>query len=548
MDQASIEAMDLTVAAADDSVEAVATGAPENIVFITSTAHGNTLLETDRQGEYSLKIEDFRSLLPRDRLGTGCYIFVVGMSAQGDPAVHDPLTVKLFKKVTNDYITPILISNLSKDDKISQIKGILPEFLIGYETLIWEELKILLTNASSKLNGYLHEYIFDTSKTINKFKTKEDRFTAKDLPLLMNDIKGKSEELKDLLNVFGRCLFDPKHLISCVLIDERYPLIYEKLISTDEDLLNEDRASHSWDMTVVDTSHELFGWFGNSQVTDVVFPKLKGQSNDDFKIINKDLFRRVFSAKDKTGKYKTDSLAFYDSSCSTLTVINGKNIRNISESSVVNEIQSETDELFKENIITMDDVQVNTIAKHAEDLLDNDPDFIKSLLEAVITLNEIKYIPEDTEKIKGNMPDSFQKQLTKGNIAHMTSNEKGFVFSDQLINYLKKKLIKTGLSRQSSIIASHSINTLSAVGIPHRAATMDQNPAMKRKIVDRNVISEIELQRAIQSLKKTKTLDAGGSRHKRSRRRKHGSKKRIRNRARKTKKRGCRRTKKRIRK
>ena len=47
--------------------------------------------------------------------------------------------------------------------------------------------------------------------------------------LILNSCSS-DDELKDLLNVFGRCLFDPKHLISCVLIDERYPLIYEKLI------------------------------------------------------------------------------------------------------------------------------------------------------------------------------------------------------------------------------------------------------------------------------------------------------------------------------
>jgi hypothetical protein len=68
---------------------------------------------------------------------------------------------------------------------------------------------------------------------------------------------------------------------------------------------------------------------------------------------------------------------------------------------------------------------------------------------------------------------------------------------------------------------------------------------MKRN-ADRNVINKIELQRAIQGLKKTKK--EGGSRHKVSRRRKHGSKKIGRAKARKTKKRGQRRTKKRIRK
>jgi len=510
-----------------------AAGIPSDTAIMTICSHGNTMVEK-KNDKYFLKEIDFVELLPEDKKGLDCELFYMGVVPQGVAATHTSHTLKLFREVANKYIIPIILSSRDKATKIAEIQQILPEFLIGYTKLIIPHIKILLQNANDKLShtGFT-ELLVDTNEKVNSRKPKEDRLKASEVPTIMNDITKISEEVQDLVNLLCAIFFHPELVVWCAFIDQDNPLFYKKLFSTELDLLEENKKEYSWDI-ICELLGQEFGLFGNPEIREQIFPKMNMQNN--LTTTNENLIRSVFEIE------RITKGVIIDGSCSI--VLDSKTNSHVTDERYIHGIQQETDELLRTNKIIMTPEQAERVSQIVKELFMRDHELLNLLNDSFIEHGNLTFIGADILKSKHNMPKSFKSFIINTNIALMTANKNGLLYSSELNAFLRSAFDSQKMKRHSSVTVSSKRQPTSEIeeqSILGKRGSSVGGPIRALKVID-----DLSLNAARQKLKKISGPNAGGSRHKRSRRR-NGSKKKIkRARPKKTKKR--RRTKKRIRK
>jgi hypothetical protein len=549
----------------------------ENEIRVYVDTHGNVPVDNVKVAKKStsqVTMSDLSDVLMED-----CIIYHQIMAPIGYVAAHIPQTGDLYKNFCNHGIRPILLQLLQRrktiDDVKSQISDQFKFFIKNYVNVILHDLSRLLEPAiDDNRFSTIQELLIDTSK-----KTKS-KLEPSDIPGVIKSIKDSSGIIETLVNVLSLLLFDPGKMISGYLITKTEPKFIPKRLSTERILLDEDRSKKSWDIIVKPDSTPLeFGWFGDSNTTNSLFGTSINSSQQNFEINISDLIKTILTVHPDT-----KLLEIYDSSCAILEK-NLKKKLEITDSASVQSIIRNFDMRDGNNKITMSDDDAKEISQFVKDKLRTEEykDIIRLLKEGFLAIKNLEVLPKTIGSYKPQMITGIKPWLTKVNVDDAVSYKGSLLYQEKLIKFIKEEYKRIFRPVSNSLPTADSDFNFGSVKktveapveklveapveklvkapvkklvkapveapktLGKRSNTIAATAVNPKKVSYLGLFSDKTVDMANKRNLINSDADAGGSRHKRSRRRKHGSKKiRRRDKARKTKKRGHRRTKKRI--
>jgi hypothetical protein len=509
-----------------------------NEISVFITTHGNVSVNSNKskkgktQSQYQVLTSNFNDLVPPNS-NPVCYEQI--MAEIGYVATHIPQTVDLYKKFCYNRIRPILLQLLTNENEETinlvkfQISQEFKTFLKDYVDLILPDFsRLLATGHKDHIFSRTQELLTDT------LKISDSELEPSDIPGLINSIKTTSGILTTLVNVLSLLLFNPKNMISGYLITKSQPIFPPKRLSTELNLLNEEK---SWDISInLGSISPEFGWFGDSDTTNRLFRTSIDGRQEKYEITTPDLIKTILLAYPKT-----KLLEIYDSSCAIVETDNKKRTE-ITDSKDIQGIISQGNATIPANKITMSDEDAIEISNFVKELLrSHEYEYIvKLLLESFTAVQNLSSLPKTISSYKPQMKTGFKSWLTNSNIAELTHYKNSLLHPEALINFLKEEQ-KRKFQPISASLPTETFDFESVVEPVENPVKMKRgltfNPTLNTSDVSKLTLrNDATLAMA---LKKNK--EHGGSKHKRSR-------KRRRNRGKKTKKRGKRRTKKRYRK
>ena len=497
--------------------------------FVGIKTHGEfpvELMKTKRKGgenaekgeKINLTTIDFKTIVDPSvkhvRLGWLFFVF------PGLAALHTSATSKqLIDNFQNELLEVIESQNkMTNEVFIDTIQKLQYQYLFIYIRVIIPELIQLFEGAIDDCERLWK------SEIAGDVTTEESELNKKDIAEITSEFHSYMEAMTDYHNILHALMFEPQDLIRFATwdnYDPNCPPIPIKKFLTSRTLL-EGAQNNDWDITIQSLPPITTGnltpdvaSIENSKVVASVFTGAKLQTvlpdfvcgpgcipqgdNGDMFIMSDDLLREI---------YKRYSLGILiDSTCAHTRYQYKKGTYSVVDQKEVNQLQKQFKSLDRISIKLTDD-QAHSIAVIAQNAFIRDEDLI-SLLARSHDLVSVM-IP----KIKSE------------------NKNKNFTAPEQKFMALYENALKTSEELKTLILAAKAEHRVYNTGAAAAtgAATATHVDAREGDMI----LSAAD--------------ELGGSNHKRSKRRKHGSKKKIKNKAKKTKKRCKKRTKRRIRK
>lgn len=359
------------------------------------------------------------------------------MAEIGYVATHIPQTVDLYKEFCYGRIRPILLQLLTNknEETINLVKSQISQ---EFKTFLKNYVDLILPDFSRLLAAGHKDHIFSRTQELltDTLKISNSELEPSDIPGLINSIKTTSGILTTLVNVLSLLLFNPKNMISGYLITKSQPIFHPKRLSTELDLLNENRVEKSWDISInLGSISPEFGWFGDSATTNRLFGTNIDGQQEKYEITTPDLITTILSAYPGT-----KLLEIYDSSCAIVETDNKKRTE-ITDSKDIQSIISQGNATIHANKITMSDedaIEISDFVK--EKLRSREYEYIVGLLlESFTAVQNLSSLPKTISSYKPQMKPGFKSWLTNSNIAELTHYKNSLLHSEALINFLKEE-------------------------------------------------------------------------------------------------------------